>query len=68
MVTESESRGERPTAGAQVAFAVADVDEASIRALASGAVLIHGQVDQPWGRSARFYDFDGNVVELTQRV
>jgi predicted enzyme related to lactoylglutathione lyase len=63
-----ESRGEGPTTGAQVAFAVADLEEASVRALAAGAALIHGPVDQPWGRSSRFHDLDGNVIELTMRV
>ena len=55
-----------PTTGAQVGFAVADLDAAQRRALAAGAGLIHGPVSQPWGRSARFRDFDGNVIELTQ--
>ncbi|MEP6870771.1 MAG: VOC family protein [Anaerolineaceae bacterium] len=55
-----------PTTGAQVGFAVADLDAAQGRALAAGAALIHGPVSQPWGRSARFRDFDANVIELTQ--
>ena len=55
-----------PTTGAQVGFAVADLDAAQRRALAAGAGLIHGPVSQPWGRSARFRDFDANVIELTQ--
>ena len=62
-----ESRGEGPTVGAQVAFAVVDLEAAHERALEAGAVLIHGPDSQPWGRSARYNDFDGNVIELTQR-
>ena len=55
-----------PTVGAQVGFAVANLETACDRALAAGAGLIHGPVSQPWGRSARFRDFDANVIELTQ--
>ena len=55
-----------PTTGVQIGIAVTDLDSAHIRALEAGAVLIHGPVAQPWGRSARYHDFDGNVVELTQ--
>jgi predicted enzyme related to lactoylglutathione lyase len=38
------------------------------RALAAGAEAIHGPKQQPWGRSARYRDYDGNVIELTQRT
>jgi hypothetical protein len=24
--------------------------------------------NEPWGRSGRYEDFDGNIIELTQRV
>lgn len=55
-----------PSVGAQVGFAVANLETAHDRALAAGAQLIHGPIAQPWGQSARYHDFDGNVVELTQ--
>lgn len=55
-----------PTVGAQAGFAVTDLEAAHQRALAAGAQLIHGPISQPWGQSARYRDFDGNVVELTQ--
>ena len=51
---------------AQVAFRVADLDAAHARAVAAGARVIHGPKSQPWGRSARYRDFDDNVIELTQ--
>ena len=54
-----------PTKSAQVGFRVADLDSAHQRAVAAGAEVIHGPVPQPWGYSARYRDFDGNVVELT---
>lgn len=56
------------TTGAQVAFRVDDLDAAHTRALAAGAELVHEPREQPWGRSARYRDPDGNVVELTQQT
>lgn len=54
------------TSGAQVAFRVADLDAAHDRAIGAGAAVLHEPKAQPWGRSARYRDFDGNVIELTQ--
>lgn len=54
------------TSGAQVAFRVGDIDVAHAAALAAGAVMLHPPRDEPWGRSARYRDHDGNVVELTE--
>ena len=59
------AKGGEPTTGAQVGFRVDDLDAAHERAVAAGAEVIHGPIAQPWGRSARYRDFDGNVVELT---
>ena len=53
------------TTGAQVGFRVDDLNAAHEQAVAAGAEVIHGPIAQPWGRSARYRDFDGNVVELT---
>lgn len=55
------------TSGAQIAFRVADLEAAHARAATAGAEVIHGPKSQPWGRSARYKDFDGNVIELTQQ-
>lgn len=60
-----ESRGGRTT-GAQVSFRVEDVDRAHQLAIAAGAEVLHEPRQEPWGRSARYRDFDDNVVELTQ--
>lgn len=60
-----ESKGET-TSGAQVSFRVDDLDRALQRAIAAGAVLLHEPRHEPWGRSARFRDLDGNIVELTE--
>jgi predicted enzyme related to lactoylglutathione lyase len=63
-----EKKTDDVTTGAQLGIAVADLDAARSQALAAGAEEIHGPKTQPWGRSARFRDFDGNVIELTQRT
>lgn len=59
------TKGE-PTRGAQVSFAVADIDAAHEAAVAAGAEVLHEPRREPWGTSARYGDPDGNVVELTQ--
>lgn len=53
------------TSGAQIALRVDDLAAAHDRAVAAGAAVIHGPVAQPWGRSARYRDLDGNVIEIT---
>ena len=63
-----EKKTEAVTTAAQLGIAVVDLEAACERALAAGAQEIHGPKQQPWGRSARYGDFDGNVIELTQRA
>lgn len=55
------------TARTQIAFQVDDLESAHQRATDAGAEVVHAPKPQPWGRSARYRDFDGNVIELTQR-
>ena len=55
------------TSGAQIGFGVDDVDAAHERARKAGAEVVHAPKAQPWGASARYRDFDGNIIELTQR-
>ena len=50
----------------QVAFRVDDLETAHARAVAGGAEVVHEPKSQPWGRSARYRDPDGNIIELTQ--
>lgn len=59
------SRGD-VTSGAQVSFRVDDIDRAHGAAVGAGAEVLHEPRPEPWGRSGRYRDFDGNVVELTQ--
>ncbi len=54
------------TSGAQIAFQVDDIELAHTRACDAGAEVVHDPIAQPWGRSARYRDPDGNIVELTQ--
>jgi predicted enzyme related to lactoylglutathione lyase len=58
---------EQPTTRVQLAFVVDDLDEAHTAAVSAGAEVVHEARDQPWGRSARYRDLDGNVIELSQR-
>jgi predicted enzyme related to lactoylglutathione lyase len=57
---------EQPTSGAQITLSVADIDDAHAAAVQAGAHVLHQPRTEPWGRSARYRDYDGNVVELTQ--
>jgi catechol 2,3-dioxygenase-like lactoylglutathione lyase family enzyme len=61
-----QSEDDAATTRAQIAFRVGDLESAHRRALDAGAELVHGPEAQPWGRSARYRDPDGNVIELTE--
>ena len=50
----------------QIGFAVTDIEDAHRHAVDAGATVIHGPIVQPGGTSARYLDYDGNVIELTQ--
>jgi len=58
---------QQPTSRVQLAFAVDDIDEAHAAAVRSGARVVHEPRPEPWGRSGRYQDFDGNIIELTER-
>jgi predicted enzyme related to lactoylglutathione lyase len=60
------SAKERPTTGAQISFSVENIAAAHAAAVDGGARVLHDPRNEPWGRSARYEDFDGNVIELTQ--
>jgi predicted enzyme related to lactoylglutathione lyase len=57
---------ENPTSGAQITLSVDDIDNSHAAAVRAGAHVLHEPRTEPWGRSGRYEDFDGNVVELTQ--
>ena len=51
---------------AQVGFSVLDIDGAHAHAVAAGATVLHPPRPEPWGATARYLDYDGNVISLTQ--
>ena len=59
---------EEPTSGAQITLSVEDIDIAHATAVRAGAHVLHEPRTEPWGRSGRYKDFDGNVIELTQHT
>jgi predicted enzyme related to lactoylglutathione lyase len=61
-----QSKDGTVTRGAQVAFRVGNLDAAHQRAVNAGAEVVHLPKLQPWGRSGRYRDLEGNIVELTQ--
>lgn len=63
-----EANNGQATHGAQISFRVLNLDRAHIRAVRAGARIIHEPKPQPWGLSARYFDFDDNVIELTQQA
>jgi predicted enzyme related to lactoylglutathione lyase len=62
-----EAKTDERTAHVQISFEVADLAAAHAIAVAAGATVVHEPRSEEWGRSARYRDFDGNVIELTQR-
>ena len=59
---------EKPISGAQIALSVVDIDKAHVAAVRAGARVLHEPRSEPWGRSGRYEDFDGNVIELAQHA
>jgi predicted enzyme related to lactoylglutathione lyase len=54
------------TRGAQIGFPVDDLTAAHQRLVAQGVRVDHAPRDEPWGRTARYVDPDGNSVSLTE--
>jgi len=54
------------TRGVQRGLATDDLEAAHKRVVAAGAKVAHGPRDEPWGKTARYVDPDGNSVSLTQ--
>jgi predicted enzyme related to lactoylglutathione lyase len=59
---------EHPTSGVQISLSVEDIDTAHAEAVRAGAPVLHEPRTEPWGRSGRYMDFDGNTIELTQHM
>jgi lactoylglutathione lyase len=57
---------QRPVAtAAQIGFHVEDFDEVHERATQAGIPVVQEPRDEPWGRTARYLDPDGNIVSIT---
>jgi hypothetical protein len=58
----------RPTSrDVQIGFGVGDIDSSHAKAVSAGAVVVHPPRAEPWGRTSRYRDPDGNLVSITQR-
>jgi predicted enzyme related to lactoylglutathione lyase len=58
----------QPTSGVQISLSVDDIEGAHLAAVRGGARVLHEPRVEPWGRSSRYEDFDGNIIELTQHT
>jgi predicted enzyme related to lactoylglutathione lyase len=56
----------QPSTRVQLGLSVDDLAVAHDRAVAAGAEVVHPPRPEPWGITARYLDFDGNVIGLTQ--
>ena len=54
------------TRGVQIGFPVDDLTEAHKRLVSEGVHVDHAPRDEPWGKTARYVDPDGNSVSLTK--
>ncbi len=55
------------TTGAQIGFHTTEFEAAYARLTASGAEVLQSVRSEPWGRTARFRDPDGNIVSITEQ-
>ncbi len=61
-----QAKSTQTTTQAQVGFMVPDLAAAHDRAVLAGATVLHPARREPWGATARYLDYDGNIVSLTQ--
>ena len=54
------------TRNAQIGFMTDELDRLHGRLAAAGQRVDHPPRSEPWGRTARYYDPDGNSVSLTE--
>jgi lactoylglutathione lyase len=58
---------ERPVStAAQIGFHVSDFDSVHQNVRTSKVVIVQEPRNEPWGRTARYLDPDGNIVSITQ--
>ena len=57
---------QRPvTTAAQVGFDVENFDVVHTRVTKAGVAVVQEPRDEPWGKTARYLDPDGNIVSIT---
>jgi predicted enzyme related to lactoylglutathione lyase len=61
-----QAKSTQTTTQAQIGFMVQDLGSAHARAVKAGATVLHPARPEPWGATARYLDYDGNIVSLTQ--
>jgi catechol 2,3-dioxygenase-like lactoylglutathione lyase family enzyme len=54
------------TSGVQIGFPADNLDEMHKRLVAAGVRVDHPPRNEPWGKTARYRDPDGNSVSLTE--
>ena len=58
---------QRPVAtAAQIGFHGADFDSVHQRVLDSGVTVVSEPRSEPWGKTARYLDPDGNIVSISE--
>jgi predicted enzyme related to lactoylglutathione lyase len=57
---------QRPiSTGAQIGFHVTNFDETHQNVVQSGIKVVQEPRDEPWGKTARYLDPDGNIVSIS---
>jgi lactoylglutathione lyase len=56
------------TRDVQIGFPVDDLTTAHKRLKEAGVPVVHEPREEPWGKTARYRDPDGNSVSLTERA
>jgi lactoylglutathione lyase len=57
---------QRPVSiGAQIGFHVSDFDAVHARIVGAGITVVLEPRNEPWGRTARYLDPEGNIVSIT---
>jgi predicted enzyme related to lactoylglutathione lyase len=53
------------TTGVQIGFHITHFDVTHARMVHRGCVVVQAPRDEPWGKTARYLDPDGNIVSIT---
>ena len=56
-----------PTRGGELGFNLTGLDQVHARVSGLGFRVVHPPRPEPWGRTARYEDPDGNVISVSER-